>query len=227
MGVVTTDTLQDKTAVVFIHGTPGSADAFYEYMKDTSLRKKFTLISLDRIGYGFSNYGQPETSIQKQAEGLQKIITKYKNIIVVGHSYGGPIAVEVLYQNKNVQSCLLIAPTLFPHKEKFYGISKIITSRIGRLMFSKALYVASEEKVNHEASLNECKSRWHNIKKKITYIHSTDDKLVPYQLNYDYLSQAFPHAYLDTLTLQEGNHFLPWNNHQLIRHKLLELGNTQ
>jgi pimeloyl-ACP methyl ester carboxylesterase len=63
--------------------------------------------------------------------------------------------------------------------------------------------------------------------KSSIYIHSTDDRIVPYKLNSDYLTKAFSHTDLDTITLQKGNHFLPWNNHQLIREKLLELGNTQ
>ena len=219
--------MKKETAVIFIHGTPGSADAFFDYLKDTILRDKFSLITFDRLGYGYSNYGKPELNIAMQARAIKSLAATYKNTIFVGHSYGGPIAVEALLQNNNANACLLIAPTLFPHKEKFYGVSKITSSKVGKLLVSDAIYVASEEKINHENALKMVVTNWKNIKKKIVYIHSKDDDIVPYQINYEYLKILFPNAQLDTITLEEGNHFLPWNNHELIREKLLELGNTE
>ncbi len=225
--VIKSDTFLNKTAIVFIHGTPGSADAYYEYLQDTILTSKFTVITLDRLGYGYSQYGQPEVDISKQAESIKKIIEPYKNVIAVGHSYGGAIAAELTYQSENVSTGVLLAPAMFPHKEKFYGGAKLGQSKVGKLFVSKAIYVASVEKINHENSLKGVESHWKEIKKHILYIHSTDDKIVPYQVNFDYIQQAFPSSKLDTITLHEGNHFLPWNHHELVRSKLLELGNTQ
>ena len=52
-------------AIFFIHGAPGSSDNYYEYLQDSLLLEKANLYSIDRPGYGFSNFGKSETSIKK------------------------------------------------------------------------------------------------------------------------------------------------------------------
>ena len=48
----------DKPTLFFIHGSPGSWDAFKTYLKDEDLRANFRLISIDRPGFGQSGYGR-------------------------------------------------------------------------------------------------------------------------------------------------------------------------
>src|SRR3954469_21859776 len=44
----------------FIHGSPGSWDAFEAYMKDSLLLQKFRMVSVDRPGFEYSDYGEPQ-----------------------------------------------------------------------------------------------------------------------------------------------------------------------
>lgn len=83
-----------KTAIFFIYGAPGVSDNYYDYLQDTVLLKKANLYSIDRPGYGFSNFGKSETSIEIQTKVVAEIIDNLpeQNVIVLGHSYGGPIA---------------------------------------------------------------------------------------------------------------------------------------
>ena len=60
--------------VLFLHGAPGSSSDFYRYLKDTVLSKKANLISIDRLGYGYSDYGNSETSLTEQAESAYTIL---------------------------------------------------------------------------------------------------------------------------------------------------------
>ena len=49
----------DLPTLLFIHGTPGSWNAFMDYMQDTALLKQFRVISVDRPGFGYSDFGKP------------------------------------------------------------------------------------------------------------------------------------------------------------------------
>src|SRR5689334_7306694 len=42
--------------LVFIHGSPGSWSAFTNYLTDPDLLKKFRLMSIDRPGFGYSDF---------------------------------------------------------------------------------------------------------------------------------------------------------------------------
>src|SRR4051812_46363629 len=53
--------------VIFIHGSPGSLSAFIDFMDDTLLLEKVRMISVDRPGFGSSNFGYAEPSLEKQA----------------------------------------------------------------------------------------------------------------------------------------------------------------
>src|SRR5687767_4154683 len=53
------------STLVFIHGTPGSWNAFADYLEDKDLLQKYRLISIDRPGFGYSDFGKAE-NLQRQ-----------------------------------------------------------------------------------------------------------------------------------------------------------------
>src|SRR3954452_8330882 len=44
--------------LIFIHGSPGNWDVFKEYMVDSSLQQHYRMISVDRPGFGYSDFGK-------------------------------------------------------------------------------------------------------------------------------------------------------------------------
>ena len=220
--VIQTDTVNFETAILFVHGTPGSADVYYDYLADSSLLSKATLITYDRPGYGFSDYGCAMTSIKDQVNVILPTIKNYKKVYVVGHSYGGPIAAYLGLKSKNVVGVVLVAPTMYPHREKFYQMAKIGKSRFGRIFSSKAMYVASLEKLGHEETLKQIEIEWSNFKCQLTHIHSSDDKIVPFD-NVNYTKKMFTSAKLKIVELNEGNHFLPWNHFDLVKRSIMDM----
>src|SRR5437763_10015153 len=48
-----TDTLP---LLIFIHGSPGSWEVFKDYLRDSDLLRQYNMISIDRTGFGFSDY---------------------------------------------------------------------------------------------------------------------------------------------------------------------------
>src|SRR5689334_21645086 len=65
---------ESKPLIVFIHGSPGSLSAFIHFLADTTLLKVSLMISTDRPGFGYSNFGNGERSLQKQAELLKPLL---------------------------------------------------------------------------------------------------------------------------------------------------------
>src|SRR5689334_22139748 len=45
--------------LVFIHGTPASWFRFEKLMLDAELRSRFKMVSIDRPGFGYSDFGKP------------------------------------------------------------------------------------------------------------------------------------------------------------------------
>lgn len=87
----------------FVHGSPGSWDAYKEYLKDTLLLQKYRMIAIDRPGFGYSNFSNAE-DLQTQAERITlflKSIDNKKPITLIGHSMGGQLLPKWQLLNQN------------------------------------------------------------------------------------------------------------------------------
>ena len=76
-------------------------------MKDEELVGKFNMIAYDRIGYNYQDKYPVQESIAFERDLLDNLIDKIssKNIILVGYSYGGPIALATRKKVKNITLC--------------------------------------------------------------------------------------------------------------------------
>ncbi len=112
-----------KPTIVFIHGSIGSALDFKKYMLDSVLRKKANLISYDRIGYGIYQTGKVQESITFERDLLEDLIKSLKpnKTILVGYSYGGPIA---LASKKNYKKIVFLLLSLDAWSSAFFQIKK-------------------------------------------------------------------------------------------------------
>src|SRR5512137_27179 len=76
--------------LVFIHGTPGSWSAFTEYLQDPVLLFHYRLVSVDRPGFGYSDFGNV-LHLADQSIHLQPLFTEIDNgkpVFLAGHSLG-------------------------------------------------------------------------------------------------------------------------------------------
>src|SRR5689334_9283693 len=53
-----------KPLLLFIHGAPGAWYSPIKLLDDPELQKNFRMVSIDRVGFGKSNYGKSEPSVQ-------------------------------------------------------------------------------------------------------------------------------------------------------------------
>ncbi len=219
----------DHPYVVFIHGAPGSSADYHNFFKDEKLISKVNIISVDRPGYGYSDYGSFVTSLKRQAEAIQAVIDavcKNNKILIVGHSYGGPIVLQMAIDNPNSYTAiLLLAPAIDPKSEKEVKIASLGIHPLTRWLLTPAWRVASAEKLSHVSELEQLEPQLSKISIPVFLMHGTKDSLVPYE-NVEFAKEKIDPKLLEIMTLEGVDHFLPWTHHDLIVNKILDIINA-
>jgi pimeloyl-ACP methyl ester carboxylesterase len=212
----------------FVHGSPGSWGAFIDFMKDTTLLKRVKMVSVDRVGFGESDFGDAEKSLAVQAELLKPIVAKYKKsgkkIILIGHSLGGPLIARMAMGYPELIDNLIIvagsiAPELEPNEKWFRIPMEIVPIRF--------LVPASFRASNHEIlylkpELEKMLPLWKNIRQPVIVIQGVKDMLVNPK-NVDFAEKMLVNAKsLKVVRVDTMNHFVPWSHPQLIKKAILE-----
>jgi pimeloyl-ACP methyl ester carboxylesterase len=215
-----------KTSIICIHGAPGSWDAYKSYMIDRTLLSRAEIISYDRPGYGPMNDG-PVTSIKDQAKVLNDIIELYAssdNIILLSHSFGGPIATyyNAMYRNK-ITTHLMVAPAIDPDSERYFWVSPLGYWKGTKWLIPSNYITASYEKYTHEAELSQLIPLIKNIKNKTIHIHGMKDWLAPAEGNIQYVKNQFPSQITEQIILPEAGHLLIWDEKELLKEKILQI----
>jgi len=210
--------------VIFVHGAPGSSDAFYDYLIDPGLLKKAQLISYDRPGYGYSDYGSPLVDIGEQAAVISKIIQSYDidKVVLVSHSYGGPIAaVSSVIDAENILAHIMLSPVADPAHEKIFFYSALPSNKLFRYLFSGAMQVASFEKMTHEEKLRDIERYWESVHVPTVLMHGSEDWLAPIE-NVTYLKNKLNPEYLSVDVDEGASHFIIWRQSDKVVKNILE-----
>ena len=211
-----------KNAVLFIHGAPGSSDAFYSYLKDSTLLKNAKLITYDRPGYGYSGFGESMVKTSEQARIVKDIIDHYNlsNVVVVGHSYGGPIAAYASLLSNRINGVLMLAPAIDPDHEEYYRIGNFAKWKLTKWAVPTTLVVSADEKYAHEEDMRNLAQEWQNISVPVVSLQGDKDMLVPYE-NLDFTRKHFNAEYFTGKTIEKENHFIPWTKRELVVDEIL------
>lgn len=104
--------IHSETNLVFIHGNSSSTDAFKNQFISTQF-DTYRLIALDLPGHGNSENSK-EYSVSFFAAILTQFIQqlKLKNVILIGHSLGGHVAIQSIPYLNNCMGLFLISSTL-------------------------------------------------------------------------------------------------------------------
>lgn len=220
---------EDAPTIVFIHGAPGSSQDYMKYLQDSSLYQNYHLLAVDRPSYGYSNFGKALPSIAEQARYLAPVLAlnQYKKPpILVGHSYGGPVAVRLAMDCPEQTGPLyLLASALDPEHEKLFWFNYPMRYTIFNWPLPRSLKVANKEKLAHAKELEEMLPLWENLENETVLVHGRNDKIVPIENSY-FAEKALTKAPVDSLYQDKMNHFLIWNHYELIRDRLLELAHN-
>ncbi len=205
-----TYTSKDADILVFgLHGAVSNAMRYREIMSDTALlNKNVRFISLDRPGYGMSNPGEALTDIEKQAEVVDYVISKYpsKSIVLVGHSYGSAIVATYASKNqdKNIR-LVMLAPAIDPELERVFPTSKMVNNPATRQIMPEATKVGALENLEHEAELKEILPIWHTLKIPVYHIHGKLD-LVISPKNLEFSKRNINPRFLTTMLIPDVGH---------------------
>lgn len=220
---------KNKPLLVFVHGAPGSSDAFLEYLGDTLLSSKFRMIAIDRLGYGYSDYGNAHESLDEQTRSLEPLISRYdfgQKIFFVGHSFGGPIIANYAANHSDIVSgIVMLAPAIAAEHEKIMTIAHLGRIRPFRWMAPKPLRVATDEKFSHSDELRKLKDNWTNVVCPVWHMHGDKDVVVPYE-NMAFVVDNFTSTTIRCSTFEKENHFIPWTKEAEIKLVLLGLLNN-
>jgi pimeloyl-ACP methyl ester carboxylesterase len=213
-----------RPPVILFHGSPGSSSAFMSYLKDSTLLAHSQVIALDRPGYGYSNYGQTEPSLEQQAAAVAPLLNQFTSPpILVGHSYGGPVIARLAmdYPDK-VGGIVLVAGSMDPDLEPREWWRKPADTRALRWMFPKSMVVCNQEIMALHDELLAMEPLWVQVECPVTVIQGRRDKLVPAG-NAAYVKEkAVNSQALNVKYLEDGNHFVLWTEQSLIVESILD-----
>jgi len=217
----------NKPLVIFVHGSPGSLSAFIDFMTDTVLLENAQLITTDRPGFGYSNFGVAEPSFQKQAILLKPILEKYKTnrpIILVGHSLGGPVIARMAMDYPElIDGLVLVAASIDPDLEpdETWFRAPLATPFL-RWILPRSFRASNEEIYQAKPQLYDMLPLWKNISCPVVVIHGKKDSLVPIA-NADFAQKMLINTRVKIVLKEDMNHFVPWSNPELIRVAVIEL----
>lgn len=205
--------------VLFIHGSPGSWDNFSGFLKDEELLNDFRMIAVDRPGFGKSGAGEPERSLEKQAELIAEVLIRenlFTPTLLVGHSYGGPVIARMAIDYPSlVGGLVFVAPSIDPELEetKWYQIP--VDYQILSWILPGAIYSSNEEILALKEELQHMLPLWEDIRVPVEIIQGDKDNLVPFQ-NAFFGDSMLVNAPVTVLLENEMGHFVPWNRPDLI-----------
>jgi pimeloyl-ACP methyl ester carboxylesterase len=207
----------------FVHGSPGSWSAFIDFMKDTVLLKKVKIVSVDRIGFGESELGEGEKSLQTQVDLLKPIVAYQKRfgkkIILIGHSLGGPVIAKMAMTYPELIDKLIIvagsiAPDLEPN-EKWFRIPMAFTPI--RVLIPPSFRASNDEILYLKPELEKMLPLWKNIRQPVIVIQGGKDMLVSPK-NADFAQKMLLNsAKVEIVRVDTMNHFVPWSHPFLIK----------
>lgn len=204
--------LTSGTLIFFQHGAPGGFGDFSDYMIDSTLVNNARMVTMDRLGYGYSHYGKGEPSIIEHVKAAKFVMDQYQpdTIILVGYSYGGPIAGSFAGRHpEKLKALLMLAPVNAPDGERIFWFNPVFKTRIAKWLLPKFIEVANVEKLAHAEALRAIAEDWKKIKVPVKHLHCMDDWIAPFDYNTSWSKQHIPKDQLELITWEGDSHFLP------------------
>ncbi|WP_284651235.1 alpha/beta fold hydrolase [Flavobacterium terrisoli] len=217
---------KNASTLFFVHGSPGSWDAYKDYLKDRLLLSKYRMIAIDRIGFGYSNFGEAQ-NLATQANLLEKFISLTANgkpVYLIGHSLGGPTIVQMAVDQPDAyQQLVILAGSVDPKAETPENWRSIIKIKPIRYLIPGSLRPANDELWWLKDDLVQLEPKLGKITSKVIIIHGTKDQLVPFN-NVAFLKRELVNAKsLEIIPIANADHFIPWTHFKNIRDVLVQL----
>ena len=212
--------------IFFVHGSPGSWDAFKIYLMDTALLQHFRLISVDRPGFGYSSFGTA-FNLEEQSLLINQVIQKENNqkpVHLVGHSIGGPVIVHLAQNHpEEFASLTILAGSISPYEEpKEYWRYLFMYTPL-KILMPGAFKPSNDEIIYFKKDLYHTDTMYAVLTMPVTFIHGDADKFVPVK-NVEYGKKKLAgNPNVKVIIIPGASHFIPWEHFDLIKTHLLTL----
>lgn len=216
----------DLPTLVFVHGTPGSWNAFTQYMQDKELLQRFRIISVDRPGFGYSDFGKV-SNLATQSAVLNQWMKKVDNgkpVYLVGHSLGGPLVMKMAVDDQKLYDGLVvISGSIDPDEEKPEKWRVLLYKTPLNYFLPGAFRPSNKELWYLKQDLKDLKKEIPSITIPVYFIHGDNDTWVP-PGNVEFGKKMLRNSeQIGELMLPKGNHFIPWTHFKEIRDVLKSL----
>ena len=202
--------------LVFVHGSPGGAGVWASQF-DSPLTNA-SLFAYDRPGFGGSKPARLRPHLQEQADALMTVLggATTNRVLLVGHSYGSPIALLAALEHPGqIAGVLLIGGDVDPAQEKPWLVQYLFGWQATSWLLPQALRQCNREMLTVRADLVEMQKQLPKLAVPVVMLHGDKDPLVPVQ-NVAWLEQQLGAAGKSNLfakiILPGVNHFIPWEH---------------
>lgn len=214
------------STLLFIHGTPGSWSAFENYLQNKELLKYYRIVSIDRPGFGYSDFGNA-MNLSAQTEIIATWMDSVNNnqpFIIIGHSLGGPLAIKLAAARPQyTKAIVVLAGSQDPAAEKPEKWRPVLFKTPLNFLVPGALRPSNEELWYLKKDLKEMDADYEKITCPVYMLHGTNDILVPYS-NVAYTKKMLTKTNsVIVTTFEKENHFIVWTREKEIVELLLKL----
>jgi pimeloyl-ACP methyl ester carboxylesterase len=210
-----------KNTLLILHGWGQSGSAWQAVAK--TLPKNYQVILLDLPGFGSSEHLIGNPSVPEYTQFILKFIEKLnlKKPAVLGHSFGGQIAINLAANHPKLLShLLLVSPAGIRNKsakqkiktnvfKKIKVLKKILPKSIVKLILKQVsstdYYNASPQhkQILKQIVTQDLTQKLSNIKTKTTIIWGSEDKEIPFKGKI--MTNLIPNSKLTVLYGQDHN----------------------
>lgn len=210
--------------VLFVHGSPGTWEAYRRFLDDPRLRGAARLLALDRPGFGGSGRGRADPSLERQAAATAAVLDAEPGgpAVVVGHSLGGPIAARLAVDRPDLVGALvLIAPSIDPALERHRWYNVAGSWRLVQLLLSVDMVTSNRELWPLRRELEALAPRLGEVACRTIVIQGERDELVP-PANAEFAERALPPGSVEVRWVAGEGHFVLWTRPELTAEAVVE-----
>jgi pimeloyl-ACP methyl ester carboxylesterase len=184
------------------------------------------IVSVDRPGLGESTPAEAEPSLVRQMKAVLAVVDDVApdgRIILVGHSFGAPVAARVVMeQPARFAGLVLVAPSIDPELETLRWYNRLASYRVIQWLLPREFVVSNREIVPLRGELERMLAMWDRIRTPVVVIQGGQDRLVD-PGNAAFAKRVLVNADLQMVTPADVDHFIPWTHPELIRDAITRL----
>ena len=218
--------------VVFIHGTPGSAEFFASYLLHPDLQD-LRLLALDRPGWGTSLVkNQFDGTLAAQSGMLGEFLCSIKSanpaqqLVVVAHSYGATLTpLLVMDHPQCISAVLLLAGAADPDlaAPRWYNwMTEVPPVSWLASLSGFGLKLSNDEMMLVQSGLELMRDRWSTLNLPVTVIQGETDMLVDPN-HADYLEASLAHIPAEIIRFPEAGHMVVHSDRPFVIAQLRKL----